>query len=109
MLLCLLETSHGDFDSDEGNTTKNSKKHGVELLEIEDVFRSGLALPLGEQINSPGMEQRLGMIGPNLNGRLLHIAFVLRSGKVRVISARAAHKKERIMYEKILREVSQRL
>ncbi len=109
LLYWILETSHFGFDWDEGNTTKNAAKHGVEFFEIEDVFRSGLALPLGEQVNSPDREQRLGIIGPNLAGRLLQIAFVLRSGKIRVISARPAHKKERVLYEKNLRQISQRI
>jgi len=109
LLYWILETSDFVFEWDEGNTTKNAKKHGVEFFEIEDVFRSGLALPLGEQVNSPNGEQRLGIIGPNLEGKLLQIVFVLRFGKVRVISARPAHKKERSHYEKILRQISQRV
>lgn len=109
LLYWILETSHFVFDWDEGNTTKNAKKHGIESFEIEDVFRSGLALPLGEQVNSPDGEQRLGIIGPSLDGRLLQVAFILRSGKVRVISARTASKKERMLYEKSIRQISQRI
>jgi uncharacterized DUF497 family protein len=107
LLFWILETSHFEFEWDEGNLTKNSKKHGIEVGQIESVFRSGLALPLGIQI-SPLVknEQRLGMIGPTLDGRLLQIAFVLREGRVRVISARPAHKKERIQYEETVRKVT---
>lgn len=79
------------------------------IEEVEAVFRSGLALPLGIQTNPTVNEQRLGLVGPNLNGRLLQIAFVLREGRVRVISARPAHKKERSQYEEVLRKISERV
>ena len=106
LLFWILETSHFEFEWDEGNATKSQKKHGVEIHEVEAVFRSGLALPLGIQISPLVPEQRLGLIGPTINGKLLQIAFVIRDGRVRVISARPAHKKERIKYEEILRKIT---
>jgi len=46
-----------------------------------------------------------GIVGPSLNGKLLQIAFGLREGRIRVISARRpAHIKERMKYEEILRK-----
>ncbi len=109
LLFWILETSNFEFEWDDGNIAKNSKKHGIEIHEIEAVFRSGMALPLGIQISPVANEQRLGLVGPTLNGRMLQIAFVLRGGRVRVISARVAHKKERIQYEEILRKISKRV
>lgn len=109
LLFWILETSHFEFEWDEGNLTKNSKKHGIETYEIEAVFRSGMALPLGIQISPITNEQRLGLIGPTLNEKLLQVAFILREGRVRVISARPAHKKERIQYEEILRKITKRI
>ena len=109
LLFWILETSHFEFEWDEGNRTKNAEKHGIETHEIEAVFRSGLALPLGIQIAPPAPEQRLGLVGPTLNGKLLQVAFALREGRVRVISARPAHKKERTQYEEILRKISERI
>ncbi len=70
------------------------------------MFRLGLALPLGIQIQPPASEQRLGLVGPTLNGQMLQVAFTLREGRVRVISARVAHKKERRQYEEILRQIN---
>ncbi|OFZ46033.1 MAG: hypothetical protein A2381_19420 [Bdellovibrionales bacterium RIFOXYB1_FULL_37_110] len=102
----MLETSYFEFEWDEGNSHKNAKKHGLETHEIEAVFRSGLALPLGVQISPLHNEQRLGIIGPSINGKLIQIAFTLREGRVRVISARPAHKKEKVQYEEILRKIS---
>lgn len=93
LLFWILETSHFEFEWDTGNLTKNSKKHGISTEEVEAVFRSGLALPLELQISPPVNEQRLGLVGPTINGKLLQIAFTLREGRVRVISARLAQKK----------------
>jgi uncharacterized protein len=109
LLIWILETTDFEFDWDRGNTTKNAKKHGVTIQEIETVFRSGLALPLGEQIDAPGDEKRLGIVGPALTGRILQIAFIIRAGRDRVISARTAHKKERAQYEEDFRQITQRL
>lgn len=109
LLFWILETSYIEFEWDKGNSTKNADKHKVSIEDVEAVFRSGLALPLGIQIQPPADEQRLGLVGPTLNGRLLQVAFVLRAGKVRVISARPAHRKERLRYEEILRKISKRV
>src|SRR5688500_8819943 len=106
LLLWILETSHFEFEWDVGNSTKNAAKHGISIDEVEAVFRSGLALPLGIQIRPVAYEQRLGLVGPTLSGRLLQIAFVLREGRVRVISARPANRKERRQYEEILRKIT---
>jgi uncharacterized protein len=107
LLIWLLETSHFEFEWDHGNKAKSASKHGILTDEAEEVFKSGLALPLGVQTHPPAEEQRLGIVGPTFSGRLLQVAFVLREGRVRVISARPAHRKERRQYEEILRKVSQ--
>lgn len=109
LLFWILETSHFEFEWDKGNESKNAAKHKISTAEIEAVFRSGAALPLGIQLSPPADEQRLGIVGPTLSGRLLQVAFVLREGRVRVISARPAHKKERVQYEEILRKISERV
>lgn len=109
LLFWILETSRYEFEWDKGNQTKNTTKHKISIEEVEAVFRSCLALPLGIQISPPANKQRLGLIGPTLNGRIIQIAFVLREGRVRVISARPAHRKEKIRYEEILRKISQRV
>ncbi len=109
LLFWILETQKFEFEWDEGNRTKNEEKHGISTHEVETVFRSGLALPLGIQISPLVPEQRLGLVGPSPKGRLLQVAFILREGRVRVISARPSHRKERRQYEEILRKISQRI
>lgn len=71
LLFWILETSSFDFEWDHGNYSKNGTKHGISTEEVESVFRSGLALPLGIQMSPPTTEQRLGLVGPILGGRLL--------------------------------------
>lgn len=109
LLFWLLETRKFEFEWDEGNRTKNEEKHGISTYEAEAVFRSGMALPLGVQISPPASEQRLGLVGPSSRGRLLQVAFILREGRVRIISTRPAQRKERRQYEEILRKISQRI
>lgn len=106
LLFWILETSFFEFEWDRGNITKSFVKHGVSPEEVETVFRSGRALPLGIQSRPITSEERLGLVGPTLSGKLLQVAFVIRGNRVRVISARPAHKKERKRYEEILRKVT---
>lgn len=107
LLVWILETSYFEFDWDSGNSTKNSAKHDLSLDQIEFAFRSGKALPLGLQVSPDTKgEQRFGIVAPNLEGRLLQLAFTFRNGKIRVISARKANKKERKRYEEILRKIT---
>src|SRR5690242_7321552 len=104
LLFWILETSHFEFEWDSGKRTKNSTKHGISTEEVEAVFRSDLALPLGIQITPLTPEQRA--LGWLVQQRLIQAAFALREGKARVMSARPAHRKERKQYEEILRKIT---
>ena len=109
LLNWLLETPEFQFEWDAGNRSKSSAKHGVSTDEVESVFRVGLAVPLGVQVQPKVNEERLGLVGPTTTGKMLAIAFTLRDGKVRPISARAAQKKEKEAYEQILRKITERV
>ena len=88
------------FDWDEGNARKN-EKHGVSMAEAEQVFFNCPFLAL-EDIKHSRRELRFHALGKTDIGRLLHITFTLRGAgeKIRVISARDMHRKERAIYEK---------
>jgi len=88
------------FDWDEGNARKN-EKHGVSMAEAEQVFFNTPLLVL-EDIKHSRKELRFHALGKTDNVRLLHITFTLRGAgeKIRVISARDMHRKERAIYEK---------
>jgi uncharacterized DUF497 family protein len=88
------------FDWDEGNARKNDK-HDVSMAEAEQVFFNTPLLVLEDGRHSRH-ELRFHALGKTDNVRLLHITFTLRdaSKKIRVISARGMHRKERSVYEK---------
>jgi uncharacterized DUF497 family protein len=87
------------FDWDDGNARKN-EKHDVSMAEAEQVFFNDPLLLLEDAKHSQ-RESRIHALGKTDEERLLHITFTLRhSGeKIRVISARDMHKKERKIYE----------
>ncbi|MFC1795866.1 BrnT family toxin [Pseudomonadota bacterium] len=88
------------FEWDEGNVRKN-EKHGVSMAEAEQVFFNTPLLVLAD-IKHSRRELRFHALGKSDNVRLLHITFTLRHAeeKIRVISARDMHRKERAIYEK---------
>jgi uncharacterized DUF497 family protein len=88
------------FDWDKGNARKN-EQHGVSMAEAEQVFFNCPLLVL-EDIKHSRKELRFHALGKTDTGRLLHITFTLRGAgeKIRVISARDIHRKERAIYEK---------
>ena len=88
------------FDWDEGNARKN-EKHGVSTAEAEQVFFSSPLLVVEDPQHS-SREPRFHALGVTDNGRRLHVTFTLRDAgeKIRVISARDMHRKERAIYEK---------
>ena len=88
------------FDWDEGNARKN-EKHGVSMAEAEQVFFNAPLLVL-EDLEHSSRELRFHALGVTVDGRRLHITFTLRHAgeKIRVISAREMHRKERAIYEK---------
>lgn len=87
------------FDWDEGNARKN-EKHGVSAAECEQIFFNAPLILLADAKHSD-RELRLHALGNTDEGRLLHVAFTLRGAgaKIRVISARNMHRKERAIYE----------
>ncbi len=96
----LSDTESFDFEWDKGNIEKNKTKHGVDVEEVEEAFTQRLAFPLGKQIYPKFDEERFAIVGPTKKGRFLHIVFTIRENRVRPISARPAHKKEKEHYGK---------
>lgn len=87
------------FEWDKGNRHKNSVKHEVTNEECEEVFFDD-GKKIAKDVMHSGKEERHILIGKTSMGRLLFIAFTIRSSCVRVISARDLNKKERPLYEK---------
>ena len=85
------------FQWDEGNRDKNWTKHKVSNSECEEVFfNESLIVP---DIKHSEQEQRYYALGRTNEERLLFISFTIRENLIRVISARAASRKEKQQYE----------
>jgi len=87
------------FDWDKGNVEKNLTKHNVTNKEAEEVFSSELGFVFKDESHSAS-EKRYMLWGTTRVGRKLSIIFTVRDKKVRVISARDMHTKERGEYER---------
>ena len=87
------------FDWDQWNLQKNEVKHGVSRLEAESVFFDEAHKIFVDIKHSVASEKRFIIYGRSLENRVLMIGFTLRSGLVRIITARPASKKEREVYE----------
>ena len=88
------------FEWDQGNARKN-EKHGVSQSEAEQVFFDA-QLFVASDPNHSTDEPRYHALGSTFDGRTLHVAFTLRDSmtRIRVISARDMHRKERQIYER---------
>ena len=86
------------FDWDDGNARKN-EKHGVSASEAEQIFFNQPLLLLADGRHSES-ESRFHALGKTSEGRELHVTFTLRAKgtRIRVISARDMHRKERIIF-----------
>ncbi len=87
-----------EFEWDIVNDIKNYTKHGVSCLEAESVFQDKYRLDFRDPLHSDD-ETRFITVGCSNRPRVLFLAWTLRKSKVRVISARPASRKERIVYE----------
>jgi uncharacterized DUF497 family protein len=94
------------FDWDAGNRGKNLK-HDVTDSESEQVFFSQPLFILADHSHS-GLESRYHALGQTADRRHLHVTFTLRQDgqRLRVISARDMHRKERAIYEAKVKESS---
>jgi len=87
------------FEWDKGNIDKNLKKHNVSNQEAEEIFFNRPVV-FSEDKKHLNVEARYMLLGKTNKKRLLTIFFTIRRNKIRIISARDMHKKERGEYEK---------
>lgn len=85
------------FVWDEGNIDKNLK-HKVTNREAEEVFESN-PIFIFQDVKHSLLEERNMIWGVTKKVRKLSIFFTIRNDKIRIISARDMHKKERREYE----------
>lgn len=87
------------FEWDNGNSEKSLKKHGVSDQEAEIPFFDVHKRVVKDLAHS-SREERYFLLGKGKRGRILTIVFTIRSDLIRIISARPASRKERVLYEK---------
>jgi uncharacterized protein len=87
------------FDWDKGNL-EHIKKHKVGADESEEIFLNK-PLVLNKDETHSQVEERFRLYGLTNRGRALTIIFTVRNNKIRIISARDQHKKEREEFYKI--------
>jgi len=86
------------FEWDSNKAKKNFDKHKVSFEQACSVFYDPLAVTGVDPDHSLG-EQRMITFGISSSGRLLVVAHTNRGEAVRIISARAATRNERKIYE----------
>ena len=91
------------FDWDDGNLTKNARKHDVMPEECEQVFRNAPQFFMPDSRHSQS-EERFYVFGYTDEERLLSVAFTVRGKKIRIIMARPMSRKERNWYYEQIEE-----
>jgi uncharacterized DUF497 family protein len=86
------------FEWDREKAAANVAKHGVEFEEAVSVFQDPLARVFPDPDHSAS-ESRAILMGHSEPGRLLLVSFTDRRGRIRIISARVATRRERRAYE----------
>jgi len=85
------------FEWDKHNAEKIKIKHGIEPAECEEVFLN-MPLVIKPDIGHSQTETRYHAMGKTNAEKLLFIVFTIRNKRIRIITARAASRKERRMY-----------
>jgi uncharacterized DUF497 family protein len=86
------------FEWDPVKAAANLKKHGVSFEEAATAFQDPLARIHADPDHSTS-ESREILIGHSAKGRLILVGFTDRRGRLRLISAREASRRERRDYE----------
>jgi len=89
-----------EFEWDDRKARLNIGKHGVSFEEASTVFADPLALTIYDPLHSED-EERYVALGESQRRRLLVVVFTDRDDRVRIISARAATRRERRQYEEV--------
>ncbi len=93
-----------DFEWQFSKAEANVRKHDVDFVEASTVFADPLARIFHDPDHSAD-ESREIIVGHSMGQRLLIVSFTERGGRVRIISARAATRRERHDYEQGIGEL----
>ena len=86
------------FEWDPEKAHSNFMKHGISFEEASTVFGDPMSITVRDPDHS-ARESRFLDIGYSRKGRLLVVSYTERRGKIRLISARPATRREKRDYE----------
>jgi uncharacterized protein len=86
------------FEWDPKKARRNLAMHGVSFDEAATAFRDPLSKTIDDPLHSED-EERFVLLGHSHRNRLLVVVHTERGDRIRLISARLAANKERVMYE----------
>ncbi len=86
------------FEWNEEKAKSNRLKHSISFDEASTVFADSLSLTIRDPAHSQA-EDRFVTLGISHRGKLLVVVHTARGDNIRIISARAASRRERRTYE----------
>ncbi len=86
------------FEWDSGNVIHLWNQHQVRTFEAEEAIKDPNSLIDPDELHSKE-ELRFTVVGRSRKHRMLFLAFTIRKGKIRVLHARDAKRKEVKLYE----------
>lgn len=86
------------FAWDARKAAANVRKHGVSFAEAATAFGDPLSITISDPDHSKD-EERFLLIGKSTQQHLVVVAHVERGDTIRIISARPATRRERLVYE----------
>lgn len=89
------------FEWDKGNIDKNLNRHNVTNKEAEEIFMNEPHFLSEDEKHSNDLEKRYMIWGVTDHSRSLTAIFTIRNAKIRIISIRDMHTKERRKYEEL--------
>jgi uncharacterized DUF497 family protein len=87
-----------EFEWDEDKAAKNVAKHEVSFQEARTVFDDPLYVDFYDPDHSDD-EERYIIVGQSAQRRLLFVSYLERGRRIRLISAREATRREKVVYE----------
>ena len=82
------------FERDPAKADANVRRHGITFEQAKQVFADPLAM---EMLDDAAEEERWRLLGRAAAG-ILMVVYTERAGRIRIISARPAEKREREAY-----------
>lgn len=90
------------FEWDEAKRTANIAKHGIDFIDVPEMFQGPMLVRLDER-KSYGEPrwQGLGLV----QGRLMVVAYTSRGSEtIRIISLRKANSREKVLFQETLKD-----